>query len=72
MLIKRTKGEREAYMQGYEAGYKKGRKKSSENIKHRIADIALMCNENDDEQLDILTALLVLIININDEMEAIK
>jgi len=26
MLIKRTEGEREAYMEGYEAGYDKGRR----------------------------------------------
>lgn len=72
MLIKRTKGEREAYMDGYEAGYnrgyERGRKTSAEKIKHRIGDIAMLCNENDEEQLNILTALLVLIIDINDEI----
>jgi hypothetical protein len=36
-----------------------------EQIKHRIGDIAMMCNENDKEQLDILVELLSLINDIN-------
>ena len=42
---------------------------SIEQIKHRIGDIAMMCNENDEEQLDILVALLALINDINVESE---
>ena len=42
---------------------------SIEQIKHRIGNIAMMCNENDEEQLEILVALLSLINDINVESE---
>lgn len=33
MLIKRTEGEKQAYMEGYEAGYKKGRRIQSAELR---------------------------------------
>ena len=40
MLIKRTNGERKAYLEGYEAGYKKGRKTTNfeKILKQSITD----------------------------------
>ena len=44
-----------------------------EQIKHRIGNIAIMCDENDKEQLDILAELLALINDINIEsIETVK
>jgi len=44
-----------------------------EQIKHRICNIAIMCDENDKEQLDILVELLALINDINIEsIETVK
>lgn len=55
MLIKRTEGEREAYMEGYKAGCDKGRRMTDEikeEIKNTIIqsnkDIDLACNEEQD------------------------
>lgn len=40
-----------------------------EQIKHQIGEIALMCDEKDEKQMDILVALLALINDINIESE---
>lgn len=40
-----------------------------EQIKYRIGDIAMMCDENNEEQLNILVKLLILINDINIENE---